>query len=71
MTPPETHALTASPQVYWTGGKLLLLQMATPAVEWAESPCAFSCLQEGTSILTAKGFVESQLGEGGSDSTGR
>lgn len=45
--------------------------MATPAVDWAASPRVFGCLQEGTGILTAKGFVESQSGEGGGDSPGR
>lgn len=42
----------------WTYRKLLLLQMATPAVDWAESPSVFRCLQEETSILAAKVFVD-------------
>lgn len=71
MTPSDSHALLVSQQVYWTNGELMLLQMATPAVKWAESPHAFKCLQKETTILKAKGFVDSQSGEGGSDSTGR
>lgn len=42
-----------------------------PLLVTGHSPCSLSCLQEGTSISVAKGFVESQSGEGGSDSTGR
>lgn len=71
MTPP-VRACSCCQLAGFTGprGKLLLLQMATPAVDWAESPSVFRCLQEETGILAATVFVESQLSEGGNDSTG-